>query len=923
MPGTVEELQARLDEAEELLRAIRSGGVDALVVSGPHGDQVYTLSGAEHPYRVMVETMSDGALILAADGTIIYSNGSFAAMLDMPLEDVIGSPMDRFVLAEDLPRYHALIQQTQAGSASGELRLARKHGAVLSVQLSISSFTDEGPNGACVVVTDLTQHKRHQELISAEALERAKRAEAEAGHERMRGILESITESFFSVDRSWHITEANQRAAVKLGRSRDALLGSFLWDLVLDDAIPELEEQYRRVMTERVAAHFEGPSAAVPGQWLERHMYPTDEGLAVYFRDITERKLGEAALLQAKEEAERRAREAEEAQSILHSILDNAPIGITLAGGPPEFPIIANSKYAATMIGRPSESLLNIPAGVHAEAYGLLLPDDIHPRPEQLPLYRASRHGELVENEEWILERPDGSRICVLSNVAPIRDYHGRIIGAINCWHDVTASKREQESLRASEERFRRYFDLGLIGMAITSPAMGFVEVNDELCRIFGYERAELLSMTWRELTYPDDLLADVDQFKRVMSGAISGYSMDKRYIHKDGRIIHSIMAVQCVRRADGAVDYFVGLVQDITERKIWEERLRRSEAMLSTGQRISHTGSWVWNVVTDDLFWSDEHFRISGVDPESFMLTRETARQLIHPDDRAAANQAFDAAVRDRSVFEHQLRMLRPDGSVRFVLSLGYPVFDDAGELSEYVGTVMDITDRKESERVRAELLRRLVGAQEDERRRIAIEMHDQFGQQLSALVLQLAGLRREQGQRTNLGQQLASLEEITRRLDTDLELIVWRLRPPSLDDLGLIAALAHYVERWSEHFGVRAELQSSGMEAGGVIEEIDTALYRIAQEALNNVAKHAQAKSVAVHLDRRADRVSLIVEDDGIGFQAEQRMGARQRFGLVGMRERATLLGGTLDIESRPGNGTTVAVRIPIPPYRQEGIP
>jgi PAS domain S-box-containing protein len=648
-------------------------------------------------------------------------------------------------------------------------------------------------------------------------------------------------------------------------------------------------------------------------------MYPTDDGLAVYFRDITERKRDEAVLLQAKEEAERRAREAEEAQSILHTILDNAPIGITLAGGPPEFPIIANSKRAATMIGRRSDTLLNIPAGAHGEAYGLLLPNGTHPQPEQLPLYRASRYGELIENEEWILERPDGSRICELSNVAPIRDYHGRIIGAIDCWHDVTAQKREQESLRASEERFRRYFDLGLIGMATTSPAKGFVEVNDELCRIFGYERAELLSMNWVELTYPDDVVADVEQFNRVMSGAIRGYSMDKRWIRKDGGIIHSIMAVQCVRRADEAVDFFVALVQDITERKIWEERLRRSEALLSAGQRISHTGSWVWNVVTDGLFWSDEHFRICGVDPNSFTLTRETARQLIHPDDRAATDQAYEAAKRDTSVFERQFRMVRPDGSVRFVFSLGYPVFDEAGELAEYVGTIMDITDRKESEAMRDELLRRLVAAQEDERRRIAIEMHDQFGQQLSALVLKLAGLRHEQGRRTNLGQQLASLEEMTRRLDTDLELIVWRLRPPSLDDLGLIAALAHYVERWSEHFGVRAELQSSGLD-GGVIDDIDTALYRIAQEALNNVAKHAQAKSVAVHLDRRADRVSLIVEDDGIGFQAEQRMGARQRFGLVGMRERATLLGGTLDIESRPGSGTTVAVRIPLSPYQQE---
>src|SRR5258705_504362 len=119
--------------------------------------------------------------------------------------------------------------------------------------------------------------------------------------------------------------------------------------------------------------------------------------------------------------------------------------------------------------------------------------------------------------------------------------------------------KRAEEALRVREERFRRYFDLGLIGMAITSPAKGCLEANDELCRILGYERSELLRKAWTEITHPDDLAADVAQFNRVMAGEIEGYSMDKRWIRKDGRVIHSIMATQCLRRADRSVDCFVG----------------------------------------------------------------------------------------------------------------------------------------------------------------------------------------------------------------------------------------------------------------------------------------------------------------------------------------------------------------------------
>jgi signal transduction histidine kinase len=191
---------------------------------------------------------------------------------------------------------------------------------------------------------------------------------------------------------------------------------------------------------------------------------------------------------------------------------------------------------------------------------------------------------------------------------------------------------------------------------------------------------------------------------------------------------------------------------------------------------------------------------------------------------------------------------------------------------------------------------------------------MHDQFGQQLSALVLKLSTLKRECGRRTALGEQLASLEAMTRQLDTDLELIVSRLHPPALDDLGMVPALTNYVKRWSEHFDIHADVHAFGMEPGRLTDEIDTALYRIAQEALNNVAKHAQADHVAVLLDGRPDRVSLIVEDNGVGFDVAHPAGARQRFGIIGMRERATVLGGTLDVESHPGRGATVVARIPV---------
>jgi PAS domain S-box-containing protein len=156
---------------------------------------------------------------------------------------------------------------------------------------------------------------------------------------------------------------------------------------------------------------------------------------------------------------------------------------------------------------------------------------------------------------------------------------------------ELIERQRAEAALRASEERFRSYFELGLIGMAMTSPTKGILEVNDELCSILGYERSELLQKSWAEMTHLDDLAADVAQFNRVLAGETDGYTLDKKWIRKDGRVIDTIMSAKCLRRADGSVDYFVGLVQDITERNRSEEALRAAHAELAHMARVSTMG--------------------------------------------------------------------------------------------------------------------------------------------------------------------------------------------------------------------------------------------------------------------------------------------------------------------------------------------
>ncbi len=149
------------------------------------------------------------------------------------------------------------------------------------------------------------------------------------------------------------------------------------------------------------------------------------------------------------------------------------------------------------------------------------------------------------------------------------------------CARDITERKRSEEALAQSEQRFRRYFDLGLIGMAITSLEKGWVEFNDTLFKMFGYSRESFAKLTWTELTYPEDLESDLAQFSRVLAGKIDGYSMEKRFIHKDGNIFHAVISANAIRRDDGSVDYFVALVHDISESKSVELKLMEQKSAL------------------------------------------------------------------------------------------------------------------------------------------------------------------------------------------------------------------------------------------------------------------------------------------------------------------------------------------------------
>lgn len=337
--------------------------------------------------------------------------------------------------------------------------------------------------------------------------------------------------------------------------------------------------------------------------------------------------------------------------------------------------------------------------------------------------------------------------------------------------------------------------------------------------------------------------------------------------------------------------------------------------------------GTWRWDAQTEEVIASDRTLSLLGV-PGASAGGSEARVSIgrflgaVHGEDRAAVQTAMEQCLTEGSTVDVEFRCVRDDKSMHWVRATGRaPHHSDASPKIIH-GVIADIDPQKQAEAERLILLRRLAEAQENEQRRIARELHDQVGQTVTGLSLGLKALeQRLQGQPAQ--EQVHWLRSLTSDLSRDIHRAAADLRPTALDDLGLKEALLALASDWSDRFGLSVDVQFVGGYSR-LSPEIETVVYRVLQEALTNVLKHAQARNLSIVLERRAKRLHIIVEDDGVGFKAEavtgttgpakERWSGRTPLGLSGIRERLSLVSGTLWIESAPDEGTTLFIQIPI---------
>jgi PAS domain S-box-containing protein len=509
---------------------------------------------------------------------------------------------------------------------------------------------------------------------------------------------------------------------------------------------------------------------------------------------------------------------------------------------------------------------------------------------------------------------------------------------------------------RDIDERFRFAFAEAPVGIAHAAPGGRWLRVNQRFCEILGYAEEELRELTFQEITHPEDLAAQRLRVDRLAQGEIDGYSMEKRFVRKDRRIVWVSLNVAAVRDSQGKLRYTTSVVQEIGARKQSERTGNLLAAIVDSSDDA---------IISKDLdgiitTWNNAAERLFGYTAAEAI---GQSIKLIIPPERLSEEADIIARIRRGERVDHfETVRMRKDGT-RFDISVTIsPVKDNSGRIVGASKVGRDITERKKTqnalreseERSRAlsanlsseirertrelearnadvvrqsELLRQLswqlLRAEHEQRRHIARELHDSAGQTLVVLAMKLSAIVRAAEKKSpELAGAAREAEEAVQQLTQEIRTTSYLLHPPLLDEAGLPAALPWYVRGLAERSGLEISLDISE-DFGRLPQDLEMVLFRLVQECLTNIHRHSGSAQADIRVVRDAECVLVEVQDYGSGIPLEKLAEIQSGgygVGIRGMRERLRQFQGELTIDSGP-SGTTVRVSIPISQETEQG--
>lgn len=468
------------------------------------------------------------------------------------------------------------------------------------------------------------------------------------------------------------------------------------------------------------------------------------------------------------------------------------------------------------------------------------------------------------------------------------------------------------ESLRKTKRRLQILFAQSADAIIVAEPDGRCEAANAAACQLLGYEHGELLTQSIFNLTVIDDAV----RLRQALAALQHGGSerLELTLTHQSGSLIPVELSTNSLPEGQ-----WLFSLRDISQRKSAEQTLLQMRAELLEAQRLGKIGSWKWNRLTDILEWSPELYRIYEQDASKPPPSVSALESMYTPESKIARDLALTQALQTGHPYEAERELILHSGQSRWLNITVEGLPDEQGVITTLRGTAQDITERKlvelellDSRRELRDVAAYREQEREQERKAISREIHDELGQLLAAMRMDVSQLHVRCHECAQAGPIVKDLNSLVERTFEVVRSLATSLRPAALD-LGLGIALEWLVEDFSLRWDIPCKLTITGTEVK-LDDMRATTIFRVIQESLTNIAKHAQASQVEISLVFKPMEVGVAIQDNGQGFNHDEVAQKRNHFGLIGMRERVWAQNGQIDITSQPGRGTRIAINVPL---------
>jgi len=903
----------------------------------------------------------------------------------------------------------------ETGQWKGELIHYQKNGTPLNVDVAVSAIVD--PSGEIIgtvsVIRDITERYRTEKRLKQLTYNLEEEVKEKVAE--LNGIFERITDAFIALDNDWNYTYANTRAAAMDNFLPEDLIGKNIWEIFPHVITEPFYEALHRAKETRESLRLE-LYFSKNDQWFEDLIYPSENGMSVYYRDITNRKKAEQQLLDSEKELSisnerfllvaKATNDAvwdwdmqtdviwgnesfrkifgigaeepisfeqfasrlhpEDRDMIMHNLNNALATGTTYLAE--EFRFLAEQGEYLTLYDR--AYILYDEAGKAFRMLGAM---------QDISLQKLAQHQLLIEKDLsdniinslpgiFYLFNQKGNFLRWNRNMEQVTGYSGRELQLLHpvtlfdeseqglisdkiknvfltgedqveaflktkdykmlpyyftgmvinyegedCLMgvgiDISERIKSQQELKESEERYRTLIEQASDGIFISNQDGDYVDVNTSASILTGYSKAELLKLNIRDIILEHDLTERPLMLGEIKKGMVLINERTMR--QKNGQLI--VVEISAKMLPDGR---FQGIVRDITARKKTEAEIRMSEHKYRLLFNSNPMPMWMISMPERNfLDVNDAAIAFYGYSKEEFMGMN--IRDLRPDNEYSKFSEiisSFKSGITNAGTWKHK----KKNGDVIKVNIITHEILYEGKQAKLFLAN--DITEKIEAEeklqRSHEELRQlatHLQDIREDERTRIAREIHDELGQQLTGLKMDISWLSKKiNGQAPEINQKLAeSLVLIDDTVKT-VRRIATQLRPSILDDLGLISAMEWQSEEFEKRFKIETVFKAN-ITVLDIDAEVSTGLFRVFQESLTNILRHAKASRVNASLHLEHESLTLQITDNGVGFEVDN-IGEKKTLGLLGMKERTLMMGGTYHITSDPGMGTTVLITVPI---------